>query len=356
MPNSLLRRLLGRAGSTANGAALGGAFSVPGSLGAGSRVLLVASDEPTDLLFAMPLVEAIRSRVEGVAFGLVCDERTSHLALSTDRFRDVFVVDVEALEAAGTPGQRSLEAELAEEAWDVAILVGRDPDPARDSIAALSGATLRMGPDHPQAFPNLNCQVRPPLDASYPYRRAQLWGRLLGTAIDDAPLTWPLDAKRERQMAQLVHFNKPRKQQRLIGVDPGVSKGGWRLGAANLALILNHMARTIDSRTMILSANPDPETFAELTTALDNAPLDLPRPTLLETVLLTGQCDLMISGNSDLAHFAGAMGVPVLALWPPAEDDVWIPTRAERFERVEIAPGTALDLAPLMDRVERLLS
>ena len=355
MPNSLLRRLLGRAGADAEGAALGESFSLPGSLRPGARVLLLASDDPTDLLFAMPLVEAIHDTVPDASLGLVCDERTSHLALSTDRFADVLVVDLAGLEASGST-RRTLENELRQDGWDVAIVLGQRGDPVRDALAHLSGATLRMGPDHPGAFPNLNCQVRPPAERHYPYDRALLWGRLLGLSLEDVPLRWPLAPKRDRQMAQLVHFNKPRKQQRLIGIDPGVAKGGTRLGAANLAHIANHIARTVDSRTIILTADPDPAVSEELRPALDNAPLDLPRPTLLETVLLLGQCDLFVCGNTDLMHFAAALGVPVLGLIPDREDEVWIPTRARRFERVTIAPGESLDLASLMDRVERLLS
>lgn len=355
MPNSLLRRLLGRAGADAEGTGQGEAFSLPGSLQAGSRVLLIASDDLTDLLFAMPLVEAIGARVDDVRIGLVCDERTSQLALSTDRFGEVIVVEAEAL--AATPAARkALEAEVGAEAWDVAILIGREADPRRDELALLSGATLRMGPDHPRAFPNLNCQVRPPATDGYPYDRALVWGRLLGLGLEGAPLRWPLDPKRERQMAQLVHFNKPRKQQRLIGIDPGVAKGGTRLGASNLAIVGNHVARTIDSRTIVLTAEEDDAATQELAGALSNAPLDLPRPTLLERIALLAQCDLFIGGNTDLLHFAVALGVPVLALVPGGEDPLWTPVRAQNFERIEITSGEAVDLASLMEHAERLLS
>lgn len=355
MSESLLRRLLGRAGADAEGAAHGESFSLPGSLQPGSRVLLVASEDLTDLLFAMPLVDAIHAQHPSVAIGLVCDERVSHLALSTDRFADVLVVGAETLAATGA-ARRSLETELGRERWDVAIFIGHRPDPRRDELALLSGATLRMGPDHPRAYPNLNCQVRPPASEGYPYDRATLWGRLLGFAVDDFALRWPLDPKRDRQMAQLVHFNKPRKQQRLIGIDPGVGMEGTRLGAANLAVLANHVARTVDSRSILLTADEDPEILPELAAALENSPLDLPRPTLLEMVLLLAQCDLLVSGNTELMHFAAALGVPVLALLSPSDGAAWIPTRAERFERVDVAPGEALDLASLMDRVERLLS
>ncbi|HKK72571.1 MAG TPA: glycosyltransferase family 9 protein [Candidatus Krumholzibacteria bacterium] len=355
MPSSLLRRLLGRAGASPNGAVAGEAFSLPGSLQPGARVLLLASDDLTDLLFAMPLVEAVHGAIEGVEFGLLCDERTSHLALSTDRFADVLVVDPQQA-GSGSASHRELQEALQGESWDVAILLGQDPDPDRDEFAHLSGATLRMGPDHPLAFPRLNCQVRPPSSESYPYGRAQLWGRLLGVNVDARRLHWRLAPKRARQMGQLVHFNKPRKQQRLIGIDPGVGKAGTRLGAANLGLIANHLSRTIDSRTIVLTADEDPTVVDEFVGVLENTPLDLPRPTLLETVLLLNECDLLVSGNTDLLHFAAALDVPALTVFADADADAWIPDRAERLEVVRAARGEALDLAEIMDRVERLLA
>lgn len=352
MPKSILRRFLGRAGAASQ--AQGEAFSLPGALGPGARVLLLASDDLTDLLFAMPLVERVHEQVEGAQIGLLCDERTSHLALSSDRFQDVIVVEAEQVRAQ-TPARRGLERMLAEEPWHVAILLGGSPDPARDELAFHSGATLRMGPGHPRAYPHLNCEVRPPASERYPYERAAVWGRLLGLQLDAAPLRWTLDEKRRRQMQQLVHFNKPRKEQRLIAVDPGLGKNGARVGAENLAHIVNHLTRTIDSRAMILTADPDPAAGAVLRAGLHGDPLDLPRPTLLETVLLLAQAQLVVSGNTDLLHFAVAMGVPALAIFTPDDGPGWLPSRAERLSVLRPSPGVPLDLADLMNEVERLL-
>lgn len=353
MPKSILRRLLGRAGAVAP-QAQGEAFSLPGALGPGARVLLLASEDFTDLLFAMPLVDRLHADVPGVQIGLVCDERTSHLALTSDRFSDVIVVEEEHLQPQ-SPARKGLERVLADEPWNVAILLGLHADPARDELAYFSGATLRVGPDHPRAYPHLNCEVRPPMGARYPYDRATVWGRLLGLQLDGAPLRWTLDEKRKRQMQQLVHFNKPRKEQRLVAVDPGLGKDGSRVGPENLAHIVNHLARTIDSRAMILSADPDPTPALALRAGLQGDPLDLPRPTLLETILLLGQSQLLVSGNTDLLHFAAAMDVPTLAIFTPDDGEHWLPTRAGRLSVVRPQPGVALDLADLMDKVERLL-
>lgn len=353
MSNSILRRLLGRAGALAP-QAQSESFSLPGALEPGSRILLLASDELTDLLFAMPLVERLHAEVPGVQIGLLCNERISHLAISSDRFSDVIVVEAEHLQPQ-SPARRGLDRVLADEPWNVAILLGLQADAVRDELAYSSGATLRVGPDHPGAYPRLNCEVRPPAGSRYPYDRSTVWGRLLGVQVDGEPLRWRLDEKRRRQMQQLVHFNKPRKEQRLVAVDPGLGKDGSRIGPENLAHIVNHLARTIDSRAMILSADPDPTSALALRSGLQGEPLELPRPTLLETMLLLGQAQLLVSGNTDLLHFAAAMEIPTLAIFTPDDGEQWLPTRAARLSVVRPRPGVALDLAELMEKVESLL-
>lgn len=350
MSRSLLRKLFGSAGEPA---ATTEAFSLPGALHAGVRLLLVASDDVTDLLFAMPFVEKVLETVEGAEVGLVCDERTSHLALSTDLFAEVLVVEDEHLRS-GSPARKGLESVLSQEKWDVAVMVGHQPDPSRDEFALLSGATLRLGPGHAKAYPNLNCEVRPPVGKSYPYARTATWGRLLGVALEDAPLRWPIAEKRDRQMAQLVHFNKPRPDQRLIAFDSGVGKTGARIGAESLAFVANHLLSHIPSKGILLTAD-DAHDEDDLRRRLHGDLLELPRPTLLETVLLLKQCDLLVSGNTDLFHFAGAVGVPSLGIFTPADEDRWVPSRATSSAVMRPEPGQALDLAEVMERIEGLL-
>lgn len=353
MAPSILRKFLGRAGADA--APPGDSFSLPRQLAPASRVLLISSGDLTDLLFAMPLVRALRDQIDGIHLGLVCDERAGQLVLSTDLFDDAIIVEAEQLRPeADTVAE--LEQILTEDEWDAAILVSAMADPLRDRLAGLSRARLRLGPGHADAFPNLNCEVRPPSGDGYPYNRTRTWIQLLGLQPVDAGLDWPIDDKRGRQVAQLIHFNKPRKEQRLIGIDPGIGKAGARIAIASLALIADHVGRSIPSKSIVLSADPDDLLIEEFEGLLKQPPLDLPRPTLMEMVLFLRQCELFLCCNSDLMHIAVAMEVPTVAFFTPEDDPKWVPERAKHLRIIRPEAGADLDLADLMERVASVLS
>jgi heptosyltransferase-2 len=351
MTPSFLNRVLNRGSS---GLEKKEPFHLPGSLHEGVRLLLVDSGQTTDLLFAMPLVEEVRDRFPEAVLGLVSDERTHHLALSCGCFQELIVYEPEQL-APRSKGFEHLAEAVRAEPWDVALLLGREPDPAREELALASGARLRVGPAHDRAYPRINCAVRSAPETVYPYRRTATWGRLFGLPLEHAPLHWPLPEEKVRQVAQLVHFNKPRKDELLLGVDPGVGKEGTRLGAENLAFLTNQLGQRLRSKTMLLTAEEEDESTEQLEALLAVPRLDLPRPTLLEVVLLLGQCDLFLSGNTDLFHFAVALGTPALGLFTHRDHERWRPDASERVEIVELRPGESVDLAAFMEKVDRLL-
>lgn len=349
MARSLLKRMFKREDEVSGQEA----FHLPGILHESVRLLVVDSGDLTDLLFAMPFVERLRESTPDARLGLVCDEATSHLALTTGLFQDIVVVPPD-LAKRGAVAQRKLQELLTEGEWEVAVLTGRRPDPEREALARASGARLRVGCGHDRAFPNLNLELRAPLARDYPFQRTATWGRVLGVPLDDAELKWPLVEEMRRQMAQLVHFNKPRKDQLLVGVDPGVGKEGLLLASENLAFLVNHLASHIRCKTILLSAD-DPRRMEELRPLLKSEHLDLPRPTLKETVLLLSQCDLFLAGNTDLLHYAVALGVPCLGIFTERDRGEWVPPHAPNLALLESQEGERLSLGDLMERVDSLL-
>ena len=348
---SFLQKVLGRGDGSQEKRE---SFRLPGVLFDGVRVLLVDSGDPTDLLFSMPLVEEIKDRYPKAEVDLVSDERTHHLALSTGMFSELIVCTSDQLKLR-SKGFESLVEAVSAESWDVTILLGRYPDAAREELALASGAPLRLGAAHDRSYPRINCAVRATPESHYPYRRTATWGRLFGLPLDHAPLHWPLLETRQRQTAQLVHFNKPRKDQLLIGVDPGQGKEGTLLGAENLAFLANHLGKRHPSKTIVLSGDENPERTEVFARLLTVETLELPRPTLMETVLLLSQCSLFVAGNTDLFHFSVALGVPTLGLFTTRDGERWRPDEDELVELIELQDGGDLDLSAVMASVDGLL-
>jgi hypothetical protein len=69
-------------------------------------------------------------------------------------------------------------------------------------------------------------------------------------------------------------------------------------------------------------------------------------------LLLVAQCDLFIAGNTDLLHFAVAMGVPTVALFSDEEDPAFRPTGREHVRVLDITEGERVDIETLMETVE----
>jgi heptosyltransferase-3 len=351
MTASILDRILGR---LASGPQQRDCFTLPGALHDGLRVLFVDSGDLTDLLFAMPLVEEIRRRFPQTRVGLVCEEAASHLALSCARFHELIVYEEHQLKPHGKPFLAVVKA-LEEQPWDVAVLLAHGEDLARETLAYRSGAQLRLGPNHEGGYPRINCAVRCAENGAYPSQRTGTWGRLLGVPLDGVPLRWPLPEARLRQAAQLVHFNKPRKEDLFIGVDPGVAKSGAVLSVENLALVANHVAGHVRSKLIVLTADRDAARQAAFATLLRGGQLDLPRPTLHETILLLAQCDLLVAGNTDLFHFAAALGVRTLGIFTPADEAGWMPAQSPRLAVLQCAQGEQVSLPLVLGSVQALL-
>ena len=90
----------------------------------------------------------------------------------------------------------------------------------------LCGAPVRVGPATERGYPYVNCELRWNIGARA--TKAGAWAEV-------ARASWACNCRRDWRSAlltdqdvrfarQLVHFRKPRKDQILIGVDPGKGK------------------------------------------------------------------------------------------------------------------------------------
>ena len=153
-----------------------------------------------------------------------------------------------------------------------------------------------------------------------------------------------------------LHTFDRQRSGNLAEEPPGVGKSGARIANGSLALIAAHVARSIPSKTIVLSADPDEDLVGEFERRLSPSPLDLARPTLLETVLFLRQCEWFLCSNTDLMHIAVAMDVPTVAFFTPEDAPVWVPEQARCLRIIRPQPGADLDLADLMERVASALS
>jgi ADP-heptose:LPS heptosyltransferase len=298
-------------------------FSLPDCLQEDSRLLCIDSGNLSDMLFHMPLLTAIRRRYPGTRMDFLMPEKHAPLIVPSGLARQCLIYKPGQLNQ-WRPAFTSLLRQVSAGGYELAILMAHEPQPALEMAALATGAALRLGPSHPDAWPAINFESRAGADG-YLGDRLKHIAPFLGFAPGELKPRWPLPMDKVRQMAQQVHFHKPNPRQMLVGLDPGQPLTGAAPSTETFKAIAKQLSAGMECRVIPLGHPEESERHAHLEILLTNVPSGLSRETLLEVVLLLSQCDLIVAGNTDCFHFAVAMGVPTIGLFHAADPACWRP-------------------------------
>lgn len=319
-------------------------FRLPGQIDDSSRILALASGELSDLLFHMPILAAIRRTWPGASLDFLVPEALTSLVVTSGLARQIMVYGPHQL-VGWKPAYRSLQRSLSTGRYDASFVLAQTPQPALEALGLACGARLRYGPSHGASWPAVNLELRRQPDSlKYAGDQMRRLAPFLGLAADRLRPAWPLPTDKIRQVAQIVHFNKPRPQELLIGIDPGPDKAGRALSSENLHFLVKQMRARFDCRILPLSGPGGGERLRQFEAGLGSPiPPAFNRDTLLDTILLLYQCDLLLAGNTDLFHMAVAAGVPSLGLFGKQVEARWIPSSRRRCAVLTIATGQPID-------------
>ncbi len=329
-------------------------FQVPGQIHDSSRILCRRC-RPGDLLFHAPLLSAIRRSWPGASLDFLVPEAFAPVVIPSGLARQVMVYGDKQL-GGWKPAHRNLQRTLAGAGYDVSIVVSLEPNSVLEGLGEASGAVMRLGPSHPGAWPAVNLELRTSGEHAYLGDRARQLAPFLGLEGLPHRTAWPLPGDKVRQAAQLVHFNKPRPEEWLVGVDPGADKSGRALSTKNLEFLVSQLKSQATCRILPLSMPGNEDRLAQFEAGLTSpVPPAFKRDTLLETVLLLGQCDLFLAGNTDLFHFAVAQRVPTVGLFGSHVPDHWRPS-GSRAAILDVAKGEKVNIATLMETVHAVMA
>lgn len=331
------------------------AFRVPGAVKPDAAVLAVATADLADLVFHAPLLAALRGRCPEAAIDILVPESLASLVVPSGFAREAIVYRPQQL-AAWRPAYASLLRTLAKKRYDLGLMMSLQPEPLLETALLASGAAVRAGCGHRDAYPQLNLEVRPavPVRGYYGNLPRHLAPYLGFDAAELAP-GWPVAAERLRQAAQLVHFHKPSKDQLLVGIDAAVGKGGQALTVEAWQDLARRVAAEVSCRVLPLSAPGDPLRRQRFAAGLAGVPTGLTHDTVLDTILLLCQCDLFIAGNTELFHVAAAHGVPTLGLFFPQDDPHWRPEPPAAASILQVASPADLDLTAVVAAVTTMM-
>lgn len=327
-------------------------FTLPRALSNESRILCLDTGDLSDFLFHMPLINAIRRHFPSCRMDFLIPEKHEKLVVPC-KLGKLYIPYKEGQLNPWRPSFGNLLRQLGSTQYDMAMVMGTEPQPRLELAALASGASLRLGPSHKKSWPSINFEIKPPRNPDlYLGDRVVTAAPFLGLLREELSTRWPLPMDKMRQMAQQVHFHKPNPDQMLVGMDPGVGKSGAAVASDNLRMLARELTSQMMCRVLPVGNPDDKARLDEFEMRLSDVPTGLPRDSVLDMILLLAQCDLFIAGNTDFFHFAVALGVPTVGLFSDKDAACWQPKGRPKVHVMQLKKGKKVDVEALLAAVE----
>jgi heptosyltransferase-2 len=332
----------------------GESFAVPADIGDTSRVLAVDSGDLTEILFFSPVVGFLKNRFPGMRLSLLVKEGHGELVRGMPQVNEVISYEPPHL-SLGSTTYFSLLKRIRRKRFDLVFLLGREFNLARAVLTLVSGARIRVGLEGAAGYPYLNCELRAAKEPRYRGEMARNFLTALGFAPEAVLPAWKLPEQDLRWAQRMIHFRSPGKRDLLVAVDPGVGKGRHRLVDDAVAYLVNRLPDRYRAKVMVLSQNASERMLAEFSGKLTVERVDVEPTNVRETLALLSCADLLISGNTDLFHFAVELRVPTLGLFTRHDGPEWVPKNIPWVQIVQVLRGQEISLDEFYSRVETLL-
>lgn len=223
--------------------------------------------------------------------------------------------------------------------FDLAIAID-DGTAHRDRVlAALTGAKLRLGLHPGGADPTLNLVVASSPAAGYRPVQSLEFLSFLGIPRERLTPCWEIPEADRRYAERLLDLRRRGASGWLLAVDPGQGRAGVRPHPAKLAWLVERVAAARGALPIVLTDRRTGGIVEEFKSHLKVPTLDAPSRGMRDVLAFLGGSGLFLSGNTNLFHFAVALGVPTIGFFGREEPDQWVPRDRPSCRVVRIAPG-----------------
>jgi len=330
------------------------AFHLPADIANASSLIFIDSGDLVDLLFAAPVINFFGTHFPLIKTTFLVRNSDAELVKGLMRVNTIISYEPRQLKLYSAD-YLALLRKLRKKKIDVAILLDRRFSLDRHLLAFAIGAPIRIGFAHPLAFPFLNCEVRLS-EGGYEGKKMPRILQAIGIKLDEGWDAVSLVPREVQHARQLKHFWKPEKDLLMVGLDPSSSKTRHHVIPEIIAYLANNLASRRRAKFLIF-ANPwDEKLVKDLTAELKGDVIDLKPEGLSEMVALLSQCDLFLSGNTNLFHFAAALNVPAIGLFTKFDRAGWIPEDAPNVRIFQGTRGEKLSLKDFFGNVEEVLA
>jgi ADP-heptose:LPS heptosyltransferase len=329
-------------------------FTLPADLTSSARLLIIDSGEVTDLLFAAPVINYFHDHHPDIKTTILVNSSDVEIVKGIMRVNKILAYDRTQLRFYKAD-YVALIRKLRKQYIETAILLSQRFSLERHLLAFACGASLRIGFTHPLAFPFVNCEIRPSVNG-YEGRKMSRIVQAVGLGGVDVLGPVALSARDMNNARQQIHFRKPQKDLLTVGVDPGKGKTKHHIIPEITAYLANNLAGRRKVKFLVLTDPWDEKLVGKFSGELKSEVIDLVPANIKETVSLLSQCDLFLSGNTNLFHFAAALNVPTIGLFTKYDDSRWIPDSGPHVRIFKGMRGEKLSLKSFFSMIEEVLA
>ena len=192
-------------------------------------------------------------------------------------------------------------------------------------VAALAGAKLRLGMHPDGSDSTLNLVVSTPPPSGYRPAQSLEFLSFLGIPRERLAPGWSIPEADRRYADRLLEL---RRKGRAAGCWAWIRESGSAGSAAPQEAGLARGAGGGGARSP--AVRPDGRTTGrlrrEFKKCLKSRTLEAPSRGLRDVLAFLGSCRLFLAGNTNLFHFAVALGVPTIGVLPREEEERWVRT------------------------------
>jgi heptosyltransferase-2 len=287
-------------------------------------ILLVAARELTDLLAIIPAARALRKRFPLARVHVLSSAACAPVLAHRPEIFEVvpWEGDQVALLSRAVIGRLLA---LRERGFDLAIAIDSGDARRERVLAALAGAKLRLGMHPGGADPTLNLVIS--ARSSRGYRPAQSLEFLsfLGIPREQLTPSWEVPEADRRYAERLLELRRRSSAAWLLGVDPATGRSGVRPHPAKLAWLVDRVALARGAAPFIITEDPEAACVQEFKSLVKVPVVEAPSRGLRDVLAFAGCCRMFLGGNTSLLHFAVALGLPTVGVFPREEEARWIP-------------------------------
>ena len=317
-------------------------FSLGRLASSARRVLIVPPEGLAEMLLVYPAVSLLRQALPESRMICMVEDGQGEILRGNGLVDDL----VEFPRVRGTKGlwnYRSFVADLRERMIEAVFCFDFRYDFYKVILPILSGAKLRFRLKGEIGYPLFNVEVVPANDAGYFLDLNISLVRFLSSDEHKAA-RWHLPEKEVQIAREVVKLRKKNPADLTIGVDLSFTKSGQK-APFDVEIRVAKSLQALRSSGIALLSDPNPAIKDEDIRRLGVYDwLDIPRKSFRDTLGILSQCDLLVCANTDLLHFAVAMGVPCLVLFSDKEDRRWIPNSGH-FRLMEESEWTTVSPA-----------